>query len=181
MIRVAIASAALLFAGAGVRAEEITFGALKSSTPASWKAGESNKLRIHTFNVPKSEGDAEDAEIAVFFFGPGSGGGVAENLKRWKGMFEPPAGKSIDDVAKVETIKIAGDKAELTYLDLTGTYLSKFPPFAPNAKVTKKPDYRMLAIVFDTEGGPYFVRLTGPARTVEATKADFDKWLKNFQ
>jgi hypothetical protein len=94
-------------------------------------------------------------------------------------MFKAPAGKSIDDVSKVENIKL--DKAKITYLDVTGTFQSKFPAFDPNAKITEKPDYRRLGVYFDCDNGPYFITVTGPAATVERHKAEFDKWLKNFK
>lgn len=180
MLRYPFCLVAFFTASAIVSAEEVSLGDLKSKTPASWKSSPpSNKFRAYQASVPKSKDDAEDAELVVFFFGPGGGGGVADNLKRWKSMFEAPAGKSIDDVAKVETFKVG--KAELTYLDVTGIYLSKFPPFDPNAKTTRKTNFRRLGVFFDVDGGPYFITLTGPAATVSAAKADFDSWLKNFK
>jgi hypothetical protein len=69
----------------------------------------------------------------------------------------------------------------ITYLDITGTYLSKFPPFDPNAKVTRLPDYRSLSVYFGSANGPYFIRMTGPARTVTANKKGFDEWIKAFK
>ncbi len=102
-----------------------------------------------------------------------------DNLKRWKGMFETPDGKSVDDAAKVEKFKVG--KAEATYLDVAGTYLSKNPPFDPNAKTVRKANYRRLGVFLATENGPYFITLTGPAATIAANKGDFDSWLKNFK
>ena len=69
----------------------------------------------------------------------------------------------------------------VTYVDIHGTYLYKFPPFDPNAKVTPLPEYRRLAVVFDSKNGPYFITLTGPARTVAANKMPFDTWLGGFK
>jgi hypothetical protein len=69
----------------------------------------------------------------------------------------------------------------VTCLDVQGTYLSKFPPFDPNAKVVRKDNYRRLGVVFDSPNGPYFITLTGPGRTVEANKKAFDDWLKAFK
>jgi hypothetical protein len=179
MIRSLVCLLALFATAHFAAAEDVTFGKLKSKTPASWKAEPAQQLRMHTFSIPKAKGDDADAELAIFFFGVGGGGGIADNLKRWKGFFEAPKGKSIDDVSKVETFKVG--KAELTYLDISGTYLSKFPPFAPNAKVIPKANHRMLAVAFDCEDGPFFIRLTGPSATVAASKSDFDAWLKNFK
>jgi hypothetical protein len=159
------------------RAADIKFGDLTSKTPDSWKEEKPSSIRKYQFSLPGADGK-DPAELAVFYF-EGGGGGLKENLDRWKSMFKAPAGKSSDDIVKVDTIKL--DKAKLTYLDITGIYLSKFPPFAPNAKITEKPDYRRLGVVFDCEGGPYYITVTGPAATVERHKGEFDKWLKNFK
>jgi hypothetical protein len=39
----------------------------------------------------------------------------------------------------------------------------------------------MLAVYWDSKGGPYFFRLVGPARTVEHYKKGFDEWLMGFK
>lgn len=153
---------------------------LKSTAPAAWKKEEAaNAMRAYQFVVPKADGDKEDATLVISYFGPGGGGGVPANLERWKGQFEPPAGKTIADVFKVEKLKVGAVPA--TYVDVQGTHLFKARPFDPNAQVEKKADYRMIAVVFESPKGPYFFRLVGPAKTVAANKAKFDEWLKNFQ
>lgn len=180
MLRLSLCLAAMFVPMLIASAEEVSLGDLKSKTPESWKsAPPGNKFRAYQASVPKAKDDSEDAELVVFFFGPGAGGGVTENLKRWKSMFEAPAGKTIDDASKIETFKVG--KADVTYLDVSGTFLSKFPPFDPNAKVTRKSNFRRLGVIFEVDGGPYFITLTGPAATVNAAKGDFDSWLKNFK
>src|SRR5438046_303490 len=105
----------VLFASAmSAWADDVAFGALKSKTPATWKAQPEAPMRLHTFTIPKAKGDDDNAELAIFFFGAGGGGGVDENVKRWKGFFEAPPGKTTDDVSKLEKFKVG--KAELTYL-----------------------------------------------------------------
>ncbi len=163
-----------------VAAETVELDGRKSEAPASWKKKEpGNKFRAYNFDLPKADGDPEGAELVVFFFGPGGGGGVNDNLKRWKSMFRAPEGKSIDDVSKVEKMK-AGD-VDITYLDVKGAFESKFPPFSPTAKVTLKENFRRFGVIFDSPNGPYFITLTGPAKTMEKHKDDFDRWLKNFK
>lgn len=153
---------------------------LSSKAPASWKSKEATfKTRLHTFIPPRADGDDRDAEIQVIFFGKGSGGGLEENIKRWKGMFKAPEGKSIDDVAKTEKFKVG--PAEVTVLDVHGTYLDKFPPFAPNAKTILRENYRRINVYFDTDNGPFFIIFVGPAKTVGQNKKAFDEWLKNFK
>lgn len=150
---------------------------LKSTTPGDWKEeAPANRMRYMQFGLPKKGGDKEDAELVLF---KGLGGGSKNNVERWKGMFIPPEGKKIDDVAKVKEIKIGGRPA--VYVDIQGTYKVKLQPFNPRSKVVKKPNYRMLAIYFDGADNPYQIKLTGPAKTVEAYKKGFDEWVKNFK
>ena len=70
---------------------------------------------------------------------------------------------------------------KVTQLDIEGTYQFRNPPFDPNAKVERKANYRMFSVYFDSENGPYFIRMTGPMKTMEQAKKGFDEWLKNFK
>src|SRR5262249_56815304 len=60
---------------------------LKSAVPAGWKKGKpASQMQYAVYTLPKAEGDPEDATLTVYFFGPGGGGGVDANVKRWQGM-----------------------------------------------------------------------------------------------
>jgi hypothetical protein len=39
----------------------------------------------------------------------------------------------------------------------------------------------MLAAVLESPRGNYFIRLVGPAKTIEHSKKEFDGWLKAFK
>ncbi len=159
----------------------VQLGNLQSRAPAEWMQEQpGTEMRYKQFRLPAVAGDKHDGELIIFYFGKRGGGSAADNVKRWKGMFVPPEGKKIDDVAKVDKLPIGGETA--TYLDVHGTYLSKFPPFAPNARTIRHPKYRMLAVVFPTaDSGPYYIRLVGPEATVGHYKKGFDEWLKAFK
>jgi hypothetical protein len=151
---------------------------LKSAVPAEWEQQKvSSQFRIYHFRIPHLADDKRDAEMIVFHFG-GGGGSADANVKRWKGMFIPPEGKKIDDVAKVENFKV-GD-VDVTYLDIEGTYRFKERP-DPAAKEELRPDHRMLGVVFESSKGPYFFRLVGPAKTVTQNKKPFEDWVKGFK
>jgi hypothetical protein len=150
---------------------------LKSTAPADWKEEEpSNRMRYAQFKLPPKEGDKEPAELVIF---KGLGGSSKQNIQRWKDQFVPPDGKTIDDVSKVAEFKVKGQDA--FYLDVAGTYKFKFPPFDPNAKEQRKANYRMLAIHFEGPKEVYHIKLTGPAKTVEAAKKGFEEWFKAFK
>lgn len=160
---------------------EVKLDKYKSRTPANWQVQEIEaklkKFRTHQFKVPGAE-KGDEADVVIFSFG-GGGGGVNENIDRWKKTFRPPEGKSLDDISKVDTYKVGDIK--ITYLDISGTYEFRNPPFDPNAKLERRPNYRMFSVYFDSEDGPYFIRMTGPAKTMESNKKGFDEWLKNFK
>lgn len=158
----------------------VSLGNLKSKAPAGWKEVEPEGMfRTNQFKVPKADGDKADADIIVFFFGKGGGGSAEENVKRWKDMFAPPEGKEIDDVAKVEKFKVAD--AEVTCVNVQGTYKFKARPRDPNSKIELRPDHRMIAVFFGSDEGPFFIRFVGGAKTVAEHKKGFDEWLKGFK
>lgn len=160
--------------------EVVELGGLKSKAPADWKMQTpNNKLRLHQFLVPKADGDTENAELVVFSFG-GGGGSNEDNVKRWKGQFIAPKGKTIDEVTKTEKFKV-GTGADVLYVDIQGTFKYKFPPVDPNAKEVLKENFRRINLIFDTDKGPFFITLTGPAKTIERNKAAFDGWVKAFK
>jgi hypothetical protein len=174
------ALAAAGIAAAADKGTSVELGGMKSTAPADWKEEKpSNTMRLTQFKLPKAEGDKEDAELAVFFFRGGGSGSVDANLKRQTAKFEPAAGKDKVEEAVDKDFKVGTVKA--TYQDVKGTFLSKFPPFDPNAKVTKKEGYRQIYVVFETKDGQYYLTLLGGDKTVEKHKKAFDEFLKNFK
>ncbi len=170
-------ASALLFALiAAASGPVVVLGGLKSAAPGTWKESPvSSPMRVKQFGIPGKDGDAE---LAVFFFGKGQGGSVEANIDRWKKQFQPPAGKTLDQVSKVGTVKLTSTKA--TVFDISGTYMHKTRPMDPGPGEPRA-NHRMLAVVLETPEGDYFLKLVGPAKTIEKNKKDFDAWLKGFK
>ena len=136
-------------------ADPVEIDGLKSTPPAGWKKGTpANQMQYAVFTLPKADGDKEDPTMTIYFFGPGGGGGVDANVKRWKGMFKSPAGEN----SKTESFKV-GD-AKVTTLDISGTYLFKARPM--DATAVEKPDHRLVGVIFESKNGPYFHRTRRP-------------------
>ena len=176
MLLASVLTAVVAFAATAEDKKSVTveWAGLKSATPAGWKEETpSNKMRQAQFKLAKEKDDPEDAELALFT-SPG-GGTVEANLERQVKKFELPADK------KPAMSKIKVGKDEATYQDITGTLLKKFPPFDPNAKVTKVENYRQIYVIFEGKDAVYSMTLLGPAKTVEKHKKDFDEWVKNFK
>jgi len=149
---------------------------IKWTAPASWKQEAARPMRAATYSIPASKGDSEGAEFAVFYFGPGQGGSVEANVQRWVGQFETADGKPLSAPAtKKETV----NGVPVTRLELQGTYLASVGPMAASGAV-KKPGYKLLGAIAEAPGGPVFFKLTGPAKTVAAAKADFEKLVRSL-
>ncbi len=106
----------------------------------------------------------------MFYFGEGQGGSVDMNVQRWVSQFEG---------AKAPTPKkekVSG--FDLTTLELEGTFTGGGGPMGP--KVTK-PGFKLLGAIIEGPEGAIFFKLTGPAKTVEAARADFQKMLKGIK
>jgi hypothetical protein len=149
-----------------------TAGGIKWTAPTGWKSLGERPMRAATYVVPAAPGDREDGECAVFYFGPGQGGGVQANIDRWIGQFDQPDGKASKSLAKTQKRTVNG--LAVTTIDLTGTYTGAGGPMGP--KVTK-PGYRLLGGIVEAPQGAVFFKFTGPAKTVTAQEAAFQKLL----
>jgi hypothetical protein len=152
-------------------------GGLSFTAPPAWQARPAaSTMRVAEFVVPKAPGDAEDAELIVYFFG-GSGGTVDANIDRWIAQIQQPDGSASKDKARRDIQTINGLK--VTMVDLTGTYVAEVRPGATERH--NKPDFRLRAAVIETARGPYYVKMTGPAKTMTAADADFKKFLSTVK
>lgn len=152
-------------------------GRLQFTPAKGWVAEtSSSSMRVGQFKLPKVGDDPEDASLIVYFFG-GGGGSVQANLDRWIGQMAQPDGKPSKDLAKITNSTV--NNLKITVLDVSGTYQAEVSPGA--GQRFNKSNYRMLASVIETPGGPYFIKLVGPARTVEKWRPSFDAFVNSLQ
>ena len=139
--------------------EDVKAGKLILHIPTTWKKeSPSSRMRLLQFRIPARGADQEDAELAVFSF-PG-GGSVKQNIERWIGQFAP---------ANREASLFQGKTKEGQYVlaDISGTYKKPIgPPIAGRTK--EVPDSRVLAVILESRGGVYYLKLVGPDKTVAA-------------
>jgi hypothetical protein len=161
---------ALLLSAAS--AATLTFAA-----PSGWKAvATSSSMRVAQFALPRAAGDAAEAELVVYYFG-GSGGTVEANIERWLGQMQQPDGTPSSAVAKRHTRTINGLK--VTLVDVGGTYVAETMPGSPQRH--NSPNFRLRAAVIETPRGPYFIKLTGPSRTIAAAEKAFEQFLGSLK
>ncbi len=153
-------------------------GNLRFTAPAGWiSEPPSSSMRKAQYRLPRVQGDSEeDAEMVVFYF-QGGGGGVQANIDRWISQFSKPDGSPANDVAKVTKKVVHG--IPVTTVDVSGTYSGAMGPMGGSSQ--PKPAYRMLAAVAEASDGPWFFKLTGPAKTVEKWEPSFEAFVDSFQ
>lgn len=153
-------------------------GTLTYKTPDGWIAEKtSSSMRVAQYKLPKESGDPEDASLVVYYFGQNQGGGTQANVDRWTGQMRQPDGSDTKDRAKSETLTVNGLK--ITTVDIGGTYTAEMTPGAGD--FVTKTNYRLRAAVVETPKGSYFVKLTGPEKTIARWDQSFRDYLNSFQ
>ena len=175
MSRCAIALATLVAtiaaASEPVRNEAV---GLRFTVPGEWtRVPAASDVRAAQWRIPSGGGDAE---LVLFYFGKGKGGGVQENLDRWYGQFTEPDGRPARDAGVVTIRTVNG--LRVTFLDLPGTY---HPMPAGGGGAEARPGFRLLAAVVEGEDGPWFFRAVGPEATITAAKGAFEALLASVE
>jgi hypothetical protein len=134
---------------------------IRFEAPKDWiKEEPANTMRKAQYRIPDKEKKAKDAELVLFYFGS-SAGTIPMNIKRW-------AGQMGQEDAKPETFEGAH---KITLVDLKGTYTER-----PGAQALE--NARMLAAVVETDAGPWYFKLVGPAETAGDWRDEFVALLK---
>lgn len=136
--------------------------------PQGWnRVQPASSMRMDQAVIP---GAAGSAELVVFFFGAGSGGGTQDNLDRWAAQMEsqtPPT---------QETFQANG--MNITWIDTSGTLL---PSTMGSGPQSPQPNSRMFAAVVEGQGGPWFFKMTGPAETMAQQRDNFLQLLRSVR
>jgi hypothetical protein len=127
-----------------------------------------NTMRVHQYRLP-GEGGAGDASVVVFYFGPGGGGGLEDNLSRWAGQMAQPDGSDPTTVMNRHERSLPSIK--VTEIALTGTYAGDMMPGAGERPTFE--GYALRGAVLECDGGPYYIKMTGPEATVARWAASF--------
>ncbi len=143
--------------------------------PAEWVPKPSpSSMRVAQWELL---GDDAPAEVVIFYFGEGGGGGVDANLDRWFGQFEQPDGSSTREKATITERSVNG--LELTIVDMRGTFVAPVRPGAPQRN--HRPGQRMIAAVVEGGTGPWYIRVLGPVATVTKWEASVEAFLSSLR
>lgn len=142
----------------------LTVAGIKFDLPEGWISRKPiSRMRLAQYQLP---GEAGPADLAVFCFGTGQGGSLQANVNRWLAQFKDPDNPHASPTGNVMTIEQKGLK--LSIVKAAGTYspASMGPMAAPTPP---KPDYRLYGLIVEGgHQGNVFVKITGPAATIEA-------------
>jgi hypothetical protein len=134
---------------------------LHYKVPDGWVAGTpTSKMRVAQFKLPKADGDNEDGELVLYYFGATQGGTAEANIDRWISQIQQTDGSSSKDKAKTESLTVNGLK--ITTVDVAGRYTAEMAP--GSGKFYDNANYRLRAAVIETAKGNYYVKLVGPAK-----------------
>lgn len=148
------------------------------SAPAGWKdEPPTSSMRKAQYRIPAVKGDAEDAECAVFYFGTGQGGSAQANAKRWVDQFSQPDGSSSQSRSTIEVRSINGN--QVMFVRVAGIYNPMAMP--GTAQAGPKPGYAMIGAIVSTPDAPWFFKMTGPQKTVEASKPALESLISSIR
>src|SRR5262245_5054999 len=150
---------------------------LSYSAPSEWRSRPAgSSMRIAEFVIPRAQGDTEDGELVLYYFGTGAGT-IDANIDRWISQIQQPDGSPTKDKAKRTSQTVNG--LPVTMVDASGTYVAEMRPGATERY--NKPGFRLRAAVVETARGPYYIKLTGPAKTIGAAEAAFTAFVGSLR
>ncbi|MGE3805172.1 MAG: hypothetical protein AB7K24_10910 [Gemmataceae bacterium] len=152
---------------------EMSMGGMKSKASQRWKAEKAEKPELYRFSLPKSGSDKEDGLLTVI--PDESKKSDDELIAEFKKLIKAPEGKSVDDVVKVQKVKIG--TASVAYLEAS----TKVTYVGGDSPGDTKEDYRIYAAALQTPNGKFIVKAVGPYNTMTFHKIDFKAWLGNLK
>jgi hypothetical protein len=151
-------------------------GPFSMAVPGTWVVKPvTSSMRVADYVLPAPAG--EEAELVVYYFGESGAGSIDANLDRWFGQFTQPDGRTTRDAAKIEHTRISGQEA--TLVSVAGHYHAAAMPGGND--IVDKADQALLAAIVASPSGPYFFKLVGAKKTVDANAASFRALLGSLQ
>jgi hypothetical protein len=134
--------------------------------PARWElAPNASSMRIATYRVPHAAGDTVDAELSIVR----AGGSVDANAERWVAQFDEAGQKT----AKRSTRRVGG--LDVAIVEVTGTYSGGM-----GMETEPASGWSLLGAIVPTPDTPHFFKLTGPAKSVAAARAEFEAFVASL-
>jgi len=170
-----------------------SLGGISFTVPAGWKeTPPSSSMRAFQFeipgaNVPGHPGESltlssgtprtdqaagQKAEMAVFYFGPGMGGGIQANVARWKGQFKTLTAEEVEERQQ--------GAVKVTIVSLKGTFQPSGGPMM-TAEGAAIENSAVLAAIAEGTQGSIFFKLTGPGVVLAEARPGFDSLVASLK
>lgn len=130
-------------------------------------------MRRAQFRLPSQAPGTADGEMIAFFF-PGQGGSVDANIERWAKEWTVPGG--VDPLSAVKRATRTVNGLVVHEVDLAGEWSGGM-----NTTGGKRTDYRLLAAIVETPGGPWFLKLVGPQPTLARWEAGWRNFVSELK
>lgn len=141
---------------------DATVGGFKFKVPGDWEEQPpKSEFVLGEFSIPGPDGNARLTLSSA-------GGGVEANVQRWRDQFAP--GPNDPDPRESE-VTFDGHKG--TLVELAGSYSDMLSRGGPNR------NWRMLGVAVNIGPTNYFVKMTGPATTVNPRREEFLKFVES--
>lgn len=132
--------------------------------PDGWKRNPpANQMRLAEADVPDASGDATKTCLVVFST---AGGSVEENIARWGGQMRDASGQPVAPQSATKTV----DGLKITSVSMSGSF-SGMGGGAP------KDNWALHGAIIETPQGLLFIKMTGPAASMQAAAKAFDAML----
>lgn len=155
-----------------------TAGELRFKVPEGWTVEKpTSEMRFAQYKLPKAASDKDDGVLIVYYFGKGQGGTPEANIERWINQVKQPDGSPSTDKARIDKQTVNG--LAVTTLDVMGNYSGGMS--ADSTPQDSKAIYRLRGAIIDTPKGSYFVKLTGPEKTVAHWDQAFNDYIHSFE
>ncbi len=155
--------------------EAETIAGVTFTPPKTWANLGPSGMRQAQYRSGPVKGDADAAEVNVFYFGPQSGGGVEANLQRWIGQMVLPDGADPQSAAR--HAEFTADAMAGHIVSLNGSYKSGGGrPMGGAGQLME--GYRLVGVVLEGLQGSLFFKLTGPLASAEAMESDLMAMVK---
>lgn len=134
-----------------------------------WKTMPSrSRMRLATYELPGKPAGS----CIVYWFGPRGAGSVKDNIARWVRQIQS------SEKPKVRVEKVT-DGIRAHVVDARGKFVAAVRPGAKERH--DQPGWRLLGVILETKGGPFYVKATGPAASIAAAEKDLMAWVKSFR
>ena len=115
--------------------------------------------------------DEGQAEVVVFYFGVGQGGGSQANIARWVSQFKPVNGKPVQPTVKNMTTD--GGFA-VTWVEIQGDY-ARGVGVGPIGDF--KTDRMLIAAITETPRGNLYIQFHGDRETILDRRDEFSQFV----